>query len=90
MLFGVGTLQEFHVIKEVLALFCVATGMQINMDKSNMLHYSLNDGVLTQLDVKLPFSQKYIDVGLTYLGFEFEMKPCSYLIENWMWILKKI
>jgi hypothetical protein len=61
ILFGVGTMQEFQALKEIMELFCAATGMQINLDKSNILVSEIQKELLDHLDVIIPYAQKRIN-----------------------------
>jgi hypothetical protein len=80
--------KEFQQLKSILDLCYVATGMQINMSKSTMLISIIKEELLIQLDSLLPFNRKSIEEGIKYLGFK--LKPCSYLVDDWMWLPKKI
>lgn len=53
-----------------------------------MLISGFKEELLLQLDALLPFNHKSIEEGIKYLGFE--LKPCSYLMDDWMWLPKKI
>ena len=43
ILFGIGTVQEWGAYKEVLDLFCSATGMTVNMEKSSFLYHNVDE-----------------------------------------------
>jgi hypothetical protein len=88
MIFGACKVQEFQILKSILDLFCSATGMQINMKKSNMLTCALEDELLVQSDAWLPFKRENIDIEIKYLGFK--LKPWNYRLENWLWFPRKI
>jgi hypothetical protein len=88
MIFGEGSVQEFHMLKSILELFFLATSMLINMEKSNMIICYLREELLVHLDALLHFNRKSIEAGIKYLGFE--LKPCGYLVDKWLWLPKKI
>jgi hypothetical protein len=88
IIFGVGNVKEFKVIKSILDLYCTTTGMQINKDKSIMLSCTLEEVSLEQLKDCFPFSWKSLDEGKKYLGFD--LKLVGYKVEDWLWIPRKI
>jgi hypothetical protein len=45
MLFGAGTIKEIQEIKDILTLFCKATGMEINNNKSSIRVCELDDEI---------------------------------------------
>lgn len=76
------------MLKTIIDLLCVATGPQINVENSIVLTCSLENEIIKQSEVSLPFKQKIIDEGTKYLGID--LKPCGYRMENWLWLPRKI
>ena len=66
---------------EVLQIFCKASGMMINEDKSSILHSGLDESELISLQNIFTFSVAKLEVVLKYLGFH--LKPCKYLMKDW-------
>jgi hypothetical protein len=79
---------EFKSMRDILDLLSSTTCMQINLIKSNLLVSSIRDDALDQLGIQLPYSCKSIDEGLKYINFD--LKPNAYLVDNWLWLFKKI
>jgi len=75
MIFGSCKVQEFKMMNSILDLYCITIGMQINMDKSNMLTFTLENDILEQLEVWPPFNNKNIGERMKYHGFD--LKPCG-------------
>jgi hypothetical protein len=88
ILFGNGSISEWEVFKEVLELFCKATGMAFNPQKSVFLEAGWDVEGLTLLKALFPFEVNPIDEGFKYLGFY--IKPNCYTRADWNWLEKKI
>jgi hypothetical protein len=88
LLFGNGTLTEWETFKEVLDLFCLATGMSFSPHKSLFLEAGWLEEELTVLKVLFPFEVKPLETGFKYLGFF--LKPNCYSLADWGWLEKKI
>jgi len=73
MIFGHDSVQELRKIKELLDLYCTATGMRINMNKSKMLISDLSEEVKSQADSMFLMSICDLDQLVKYLGFH--LKP---------------
>jgi len=73
ILFGIGCIAEWKVYKEVLDLFCKATGMAFNPQKTSFLEAGWDDVEPNLLKELFPFEDKPLDTGFKYLGFY--MKP---------------
>jgi hypothetical protein len=67
--FAQGTQRDLSALKGMLDLFCKATGMQTNMDKSCLLSHNLPDQVVKYILNLLPFPQKESKCGLKNSGF---------------------
>ena len=46
ILFGFGSLEEWRAFKNILDIFCEASGMSININKSSFLHNDLDEDIL--------------------------------------------
>jgi hypothetical protein len=88
ILFGIGCIYEWKVYKEVLELFCKATGIAFNPQKSMFLEAGWDDVELNLLKEIFPFEVKSLDAGFKYLGFY--IKPNCYTRVDWHWLEKKI
>jgi hypothetical protein len=88
ILFGIGSISEWEVFKEVLELFCKATGMAFIPQKSVFLEVGWDVEGLNLLKDLFPFEVKPIDAGFKYLGFY--IKPNCYTRADWLWLEKKI
>jgi hypothetical protein len=62
--------------------------MQMNHNKSNLLVSEVQDDVVVEFDLILPYTRQSIYVGIKYLRFE--LKPNYYLFEDLMWLINKI
>jgi hypothetical protein len=87
ILFGIGYIVEWKAYKEVLDLFCKATGMEFNTQKSSFLQEGWDDVELNLLKEIFPFEVKPLDTGFKYLGFF--IKPNCYNRVDWLWLEKK-
>jgi hypothetical protein len=87
ILFGIGCMAEWKVYKEILELFCKATGMEFNQQKSLFLEAGWDDAELVLLKDLFPFEVKPLETGFKYLGFY--IKPNCYTRMDWLWLEKK-
>jgi hypothetical protein len=65
ILFGKGSFQEWQVFKDALNIFCNATGMDFNNQKSQFLEVGLSVDWLDQLKELFPFEFKSIEKVLS-------------------------
>ena len=82
-----GSKQSLSTLYEILLIFCKATGMLINGDKSIILHSGLDESELITIQNIFTFPVTKLENGLKYLGFH--LKPCRYLIKDWDWLVAK-
>jgi hypothetical protein len=75
-------------LRDILDLFCLATRMEINMEKSSMQFHALSDESRAHLRSILPFQHNEIEEGIKYLGFY--LNHYAYLFNEWLCIFKKI
>jgi hypothetical protein len=76
--------QEWQEINEILRLFCSATGLSINWNKSTFHFANLQQQTLEHLRGIFPYSFTHLSVGLTYLGYF--LKVDSYKPSDWNWL----
>jgi hypothetical protein len=69
MIFSHGSTRKIGSLKEILGIYCNATGMEINMRKSSMLINALDKGEKTQIANLFPMNIMELDQGIKYLGF---------------------
>ena len=55
ILMGSGTLQDWLAFEVLLDLFCSASGMKINTDKSCLLYHNFDDSSLNAFRSVLPY-----------------------------------
>jgi hypothetical protein len=82
------TLQEWREIKEILKIFCSATGLMINWTKSTFHYANLHEQALEQLKGIFPYSFVHLSVGFKYLGYI--IKVDSYKTTDWNWLIAKV
>ena len=87
ILFGLGTLGEWKHYKELLDLFCSATGMEINDEKSSFLYNDMDEHSRENTFALLPFKMEPLSMGFKYLGYY--LKPLGYCVNEWHWLIKK-
>jgi hypothetical protein len=82
------SLTEWREINSILLLFCNATGLQINWDKSTFHFSNLTDQSLFSLQSLFPHTFTNLSKGFDYLGYF--IKVNSYRVSDWNWILEKV
>ena len=87
ILFGLGTFEEWLAFKSILDIFCEASGMSINVNKSSFLHNDMSLDTLHRITDILPFRVDDIRKGFGYLGYF--LKPLGYLIKDCLWLVSK-
>ena len=87
ILFGVGTVEEWEAYKDALDLFCSATGMMVNTEKSYFLYHKVDDGTRGLISTFLPYNMEPISLRFKYLGFR--LKPLGYRSSDWLWMVKR-
>ena len=83
-----GYAQSLSTLYEILMDFSKASWMVINEDKSSFYYYGLDDTELISLQTIFSFIVLKIESGMKYLGFH--LKPCSYLLKYWDWLIAKV
>jgi hypothetical protein len=82
------SLQEWKEIKEILKIFCSATGLSINWEKSTFHFANLQQQTLDQLKGIFPYTFTHLSSGLKYLGYY--LKADSYKLADWNWLIAKV
>jgi hypothetical protein len=78
---------EWEEINKILDVFCSATGLMINVQKSTFLHFGVHQGTLEYLKDLFHYNFNDLSEGFRYLGFF--LKPDSYKVEDWQWLISK-
>lgn len=81
ILFGLGTVEEWLAYKEALDLFSSATGMSVSREKSSFLFNEVDEDIVNQISMFLPYIMEPIIVGFKYLGYR--LKPLGYRPVDW-------
>jgi hypothetical protein len=74
-------------IQEILHVFCRASGLVINVQKSIFLHSGVPSKNLQCLKDLLLYPCKELSLGFKYLGYL--LKPGSYKTNDWQWLIDK-
>ena len=69
-------------------VFCKASGMKINEDKSSLYFSNLDETEIITIQNIFAFTVKKIENGMNYLGFH--LKCCRYLLKDWDWLIAKV
>jgi hypothetical protein len=80
--------RNLSALKDLLNLFCSATGMKINMEKSCLLLHHCENEEEASIANTFPAQRKNFSDGLKYLGFN--LKPDNYRKEDWGWLIRKV
>jgi hypothetical protein len=83
-----GSLRDVSSLSKALDLFCKATGMKINLDKSCLLTSFCSEAEVTSFLHILPIQHKSLDEGVKYLGFN--LNPDKYKKSDWAWLVRKV
>jgi hypothetical protein len=85
VILGVGSVEEWLELKKLLTSFCLASGMEINCQKSCFLAHNMEEELLGRLEEIFEIPIKILDHVMKYLGFL--LKPNDYRIYDWIWLL---
>lgn len=90
LLFGLGSREKWQSFRDIIQIFCEASGMEISSQKSTstFLHLGVSDEVLFRILALFPYLSESLDGGFKYLGYF--LKPNNYATSDWFWMLKKI
>jgi hypothetical protein len=78
---------EWEKIQEILQVFCRASGLIINIQKSTLLHAGVDPGSLQRINDTLGYPCKDLSLGFKHLGYL--LKPRSYKSLDWQWLIDK-
>jgi hypothetical protein len=78
---------EWEKIQEILHVFCRASRLVINIQKSILLHSGVDPENLQSIKEFLLYPCKDLALGFKYLGYF--LKYESYKIEDWKWLIDK-
>ena len=87
ILFGLGSYEEWLVFKGILDIFCEASGMSINENKSCFLQKGVDEAILQRIFGIFPYRSDDFRKGFNYLGYF--LKPNGYLVKDWLWMVSK-
>ena len=87
IVFGASTVKKWDAYKDALDLFCSATGMMVNTEKSSFMYLMVDDGTRGLISTFLPYYMEPITSGFKYPGFR--LKPLGYRSSNWLWMVKR-
>lgn len=82
---GIGDLTD---LKNIMAIFRTATGMEINSLKSTITVSRCTPHEIQFSLHRFPFTLLQLDDGLWYLGYW--LKPLTYKIVDWTWLISKL
>ena len=87
MIVGSGSLDEWVVIAKIIKIFCVVTGLSINLSKSCLLLNGATALHKTAMEHLLQVASGPLFEGTKYLRYF--IKPNGYKAGDWLWILKR-
>jgi hypothetical protein len=83
-----GSQRNLNSFKTILNLFCSATGMKVNMEKSCLILNHCATAEEFSIASSFPAQRKSLSEGFKYLGFN--LKPDNYRKEDWSWLIRKV
>ena len=81
------SITKWKEIHTLLYDFCVASRLDINVNKSTFLHFGVQHGFLNNLTSLFHFGFLSLSPRFTYLGFYLNMD--NYKVVDWQWVLLK-
>lgn len=88
LIFLNGGISEFSVFSAIMQRFFLEIGLESIWLKSTISFPEFSPQEIWTALQKLPFQRLYLGDGLKYVGFC--IKPHSYKIEDWIWIVAKM
>jgi hypothetical protein len=70
------SIEEWKEIERILCVFCGASGLMINVQKSTFHHFGVQHGILESIKGIYHFNFNDLSEGFRYLGFF--LKPDNY------------
>ena len=88
LIFLNGSVRDIIALNDILQLFCKATGMEINREKStrSMMRCTYQESQMASQ--YFPFLESNMLEGIKYLGFRLRLD--GYKSEHWLWLINKI
>jgi hypothetical protein len=80
--------RNLNSFKNILNLYCSATRMKVNMEKSCLILNHCAEAEESSFANIFPSQRKPLSKGLKYLGFN--LKPDNYRKEDWSWLIRKV
>jgi hypothetical protein len=80
--------RDLDKLKEILELYCCATRMNVNLGKSTISCYRIDEEDRDYFLNLFPYKRVDMDEELKFLGFY--LKPNCYLKQDWNWLLVKV
>ena len=68
VIFGKGTIEEWHTFSDIITLFCVSIGMEVSTNKSSFLKNVVDECTFFQIATLFPFKSDEMECGFKYLG----------------------
>jgi ribonuclease HI len=81
------SLAEWTTIHSLLSIFCAASGLEINLQKSVFLTHNAQEPFLSDLKELFGFATAELKEGFSYLGFY--IKSSRYSSRDWLWLIDK-
>lgn len=88
LIFCNSSMQYIDNLFEVLSMFGITTGMQINAKKSTILCINLENEEGRHISQNFVFEMRGFEEGLKQLGFHLKPNNCTKSI--WAWLLAKL
>jgi hypothetical protein len=88
LILGNGDLKDWLEFKTILSMFCTASGMEVNCQKSSFLTQNIEPSLKNRLFLEFNILILNLEEGMKYLGFC--LKPNGYRIIDWNWLIEKI
>jgi hypothetical protein len=82
------SIDEWQEINRILTVFCSATGLLINVQKTSFLHFGVQQNVLDTLKESFHFNFSDLTEGFRYLGYY--LKLDRYKVEDWHWLMQNL
>lgn len=88
LIFLSGSVHDIITLKESLKLFSIATGMEINREKSTISFSECSHEEIHLSLQNFPFRVLDLQAGLKYLGFGLKADGCK--LADWIWLITKV
>jgi hypothetical protein len=81
------SLEEWMLIKSLLNLFCCASGIKVNLNKSTFHPSGIQGEALEKLKETFDFNFVELSEGFRYLGYFIKAEKLTF--EDWGWLISK-